>query len=517
MSAVKMARTLVAGLVHAGVREVVLSPGSRSGGIALALSGAHQRGEVRLHVVLDERGAGFLALGLAKASGGTVAVVTTSGTAVANLAPAVAEARHSGARLLVVSADRPVSLHDAGTNQTTRQVGLFGDLPLETFRVSSESGAPADWWWTLQRAVVVASGVRTRQPGPVHLNVEMAEPLVDAGLLQPLPRLPRSVVAESRPGIPLPMSPDRRTVVLVGDTTPASGQHARAIAERGELPLLAEPSSNARAGRCAVPGYGAVLDGPLGARIERVLLVGHPTLSRPVSRLLSRDDVEVVAITTEALPATPGKRARTVVDDVELEPGDPEWLALWREAGNAVEVERWSAGAVAREVWAACPGQPLVVGSSASIRHLDLAPVSDNPPVVWANRGLAGIDGTLHTAAGVALAHSALTTVLLGDLTFLHDLTGLVVGELEERAPLRIVVVDDHGGSIFHQLEQGDAEFAAHFERVFATPQRVDVLEVARGLGHPAERVSSLDELRAALAAETTVTRVVVASVPRGR
>ncbi|WP_203568700.1 2-succinyl-5-enolpyruvyl-6-hydroxy-3-cyclohexene-1-carboxylic-acid synthase [Aestuariimicrobium ganziense] len=515
MSSPVVARTVVAALRAAGVRDVVCSPGSRNGGLSLALAAAHARGDLRLHMVLDERGAGFLALGLAKGTSSTVAVVTTSGTAAANLTPAVAEAFHAGVRLLLVTADRPVSLHDSGANQTTRQWGLFGDLVVGRARIASDSGDEAAWAFVVRRAVALASGVRTGRPGPVHLNVELAEPLVDADLLGPLNDLP--VEHQGLPGASaayrLPTGP--RTVVLVGDATPDLGRRARELAESARWPLLAEPSSGARTGQCAITGYRLLLDEAVGQEIERVVLAGHPTLSRPVTRLLRRPEVEVVLLADRALPDDPGQRAVVVADRFEAEPDDSDWLARWQAADAALDrLSGWSARSVAERVWQACRGQQLVVGSSNGIRHLDLAPVVDDPPLTWANRGLAGIDGTLHTAAGHALANDLPTTVLLGDLTFLHDLTGLVVGEGERRRPLRIVVLDDHGGAIFSGLEQGDAAYAEHFSRVFTTPQQVDVAEVARGLGAGVVEVSSLEELDVALGGELQRTTVVVCRLP---
>ena len=284
MSSAERATRLLTALVAGGVRDVVLAPGSRSAGLALALYAADAAGELRLHVRVDERSAGFLALGLATGSRSPVAVVTTSGTAVGNLLPAVMEASHSGRRLVVLAADRPAAMRGSGANQTTRQDGIFG-----VFAPCFDLGVDAT-----PEQLDAAAAVAARRLGPTHLNLQLEEPLLPAAE-------PWWPGAANRPTAAAPEERRRdsgarragsevlrrgpRSVVVAGDD---AGSGARILAERAGWPLLAEPTSGARVGANAVRTYRLLLAGPLGADIERVLVLGHPTLSRPVTRLISR-------------------------------------------------------------------------------------------------------------------------------------------------------------------------------------------------------------------------------------
>ena len=264
MSATSVCRDLVEDLLDAGVREAVIAPGSRSGPLAIALAAADRAGALRLHVRVDERTAGFLALGLAKASRSWVPVVTTSGTASANLHPALLEARHARVRLLAVTADRPARLRGTGANQTTDQIRLFPGIEF--------GGDPA----AVDELLLDADG-------PAHLNLELDEPLVEAGEWAPAvrPTQPREGPRVPMDGPELAMLP--HAVVVAGDD---AGPRARVFAEQAGLPLLAEPSSGARNGDNALTAYRLLLEhSPLAAQIDQVVVFGHPTLSRPVTAL----------------------------------------------------------------------------------------------------------------------------------------------------------------------------------------------------------------------------------------
>lgn len=504
-AAQRCANVLAGQLIAQGVTDVVLCPGSRSAPLALAAHAADAAGALRLHVRIDERSAAFCALGLGKASGRAAAVVTTSGTAAGNLLPAVMEAGHAGVPLLVVTADRPAALVGFGANQTTDQVSLFGGFVAWAARVSDRA-PEASWHAQAARAALLAAGA----PGPVHLNVELSEPLVGGA---PGPAAASAVVDGRGPegagaGVLTALEPGPATVVVAGDAAPALGRAWAGRAAAAGVPLVAEPSSNARRGDAALACGRLLLASPLADEIERVVVVGHPTLSRPVSRLLARPDVEVVAIAASDRWPDPGWRVTRVLRDAELPPADPAWLPRWREADAAASarVARLTAGdasgwALARAVWASCCGdtesgrtpQVLVAGASQGVRDLDLTPIAGEPPEVYANRGLAGIDGTVSTAAGVALGAGRPTTLLCGDLTFLHDSHGLALGPDEPVPDLRVVVADDSGGAIFATLEYGSPSFADAFERVFATPAGVDLAALAASYGVRASRIALAD------------------------
>ncbi len=513
--AVRLARALVEGLLAAGVRDVVLAPGSRSAPLAYELFEADRTGLLTLHVRIDERSAGFLALGLAKGSGRPVPVVTTSGTAVANLHPAVLEAFHAHLPLVALTADRPPAMTHTGANQTTDQTHLFG-RHVRAFAVVSDApvgpdgGDVAGWRFELNRLLSTATGLRTRQPGPVHLDVAFSEPLVPAPAAA-LPPARATEVSPSRPAEPLVLPPGPRTVLVAGDLPPASGRSVSALAAAAGVPLLAEPSSNARRGPAALGTYRVLLGSSLAEQVERVVVFGRPTLSRPVSRLLARTDVELVVVSEHADWPDPGRTAFAVADGVSLAggPGPDVWLRAWQEADRRARAElaqllaaqtRLSGPALAAALWAALgEDDTLVVGSSNPVRDLDLAAVRAAPAAVYANRGLAGIDGTVSTAVGIALTRRQPTHALMGDLTLLHDAGGLVIGPAEPRPDLRIVVANDDGGSIFVTLEQGRPEHQEAFERVFGTPHGASFEALAAVSGARYQRVEDAAALAAVL------------------
>jgi 2-succinyl-5-enolpyruvyl-6-hydroxy-3-cyclohexene-1-carboxylate synthase len=490
-----LATVIVDELVRGGLREAVLCPGSRNAPLSFALHEADAAGRLRLHVRIDERTAGFLALGLAKASGRPVMVVTTSGTAAVNLHPAVVEADYSAVRLVVVTADRPAELRGTGANQTIDQVNLFGTSARFFADVSVDDEPTVAGWRGLVDRALGAGLV-----GPVHLNVAFREPLVpdggsdlDTAWSEPLDaEIERFQTADLAWGY-APITAGGRTVVVAGDR---AQPNMRALAQTGGWPLLAEPSSGARGGPNALGAYRLLLD-HLGGDIDRVVVAGRPTLSRAVTRLLARDDIEVVRLRDD--PRTP---------PISGQP-DHRWVRRWVAADRAardaicvvLDKEPLSGPAVARVLARAVPGDGLLVaGSSSSVRDLDLADPWDELPLVLANRGASGIDGTLSTAIGAALAHPHPAYALVGDLTFLHDSTGLVIGPDEPRPHLTIVLVNDDGGGLFSVLEQGAPEHAAVFERVFGTPHGVDFAALCASTGTSYARVEALAELTRALA-----------------
>jgi 2-succinyl-5-enolpyruvyl-6-hydroxy-3-cyclohexene-1-carboxylate synthase len=519
-----LARAVLGHLVEQGVREIVLAPGSRNAPLAFAAYDAAEAGLVRLHTRVDERSAGFLALGLTKV-GSAAAVMCTSGTAVANLHPAMLEAAHAGVSLVAATADRPARLRGTGANQTTDQVGIFGPL-VPTVDLALDAIVP-------DVRVALSPETRPKRRGlPLHLNLQLEEPLVPGDRWTDLPQAPQAEVrrgwrgeegGEGSTAIP----PGPRTVVVAGDD---AGPPARVLAERANWPLLAEPTSGSRTGTHAIRTYRLLLGTRLADEIERVVVLGHPSLSRPVTRLLARDDVEVWSVRGRGVWA----QRPFLVDHEDWhlavdESTDTAWLDRWREADArvgrdldgllAVEPALTAydvAGAVAR---ALPPEGLLVVGASNPIRDLDLMvpryDVGARRKVI-ANRGLSGIDGVVSTAVGAALGRdSARSLALVGDVTFLHDANGLVLGPDEPRPDLTIVVVNDDGGSIFATLEQGAEEYADRYERLFGTPHGVDMGSLCAATRTPHLQVRSRPELEQALASPNGGIEVVEAVVRR--
>lgn len=535
LSSMDVARLLLATLQTHEVRDVVICPGSRSAPLAYALAEAEAAGTIRLHVRIDERDAGFTALGLSLASGAPVPVVTTSGTAVGELLPAVMEANHVGARLVVLSADRPSELHGTGANQTTNQVDLFGVHVRSSINISA--GVNPDS--LVASAMAAAAGTNLLAPGPVQINVAFRDPLVPA----PGDSLPTFGANLSSPPVPQnhenniswgtpQQSAEFRTVVVAGH---GAGPEAEEFARALGLPLFAEPSSNARFGPNAIGPYRPLL-ARHAHRIERVVLFGRATLSRPVALLLGNTDIQTALWAPKPAPwFEPGRRREQLISkaaELVRFAGNPPagWLGSWQKLGTQAEtltekcIETGgllNGPVVAREVWARVEGN-LVLGSSNVIRDVDLcgAPADRAKARVYANRGLAGIDGTVATATGIARARTATkTTLLVGDVTFLHDVGGLLIGAGEPEPEMDVVVLNDAGGAIFSTLEHGavaeSGNYANAVERLFATPHRVHISSLAEAYGWTYAVAQSPDELREILSTGVTGRRIIEVVVSR--
>ena len=581
------AAALLGRLVELGVRHRVVSPGSRSQALALVAAELEARGSASVHVRIDERVAGFTALGIGRESRMPAAVICTSGTAVANLLPAALEAHHAGIPMLLLTADRPPELRGVGANQTTRQPGLFApsmrlgaDLPVPEVVEPDGSGEQSAMLRRVaEEAVEAALGAGTRQAGPVHLNLPLREPLAGAlprWLGEPTVQLvhtgpgPDDAPAEDIPapepsgalyqgggGIGesnVPTDPELdphvlergpRTVVVAG--ADASGA-AEALAHAGGWPLVAEIVSGARYGRNLVHGYrGLLADPELGGRIERAIVFGHPTLSREVTALLSREDVEVFAVRGPGEPLNLNG-ATTAVDAVVAAVGDldRDWFGAWMRASRAASVDLAPAapdaeglasavpaqrlGAIAAElevararidramlvdaVWRATwPHDRLLFASSRLVRVADQLLGGKKVPV-HANRGLAGIDGTIATGVGIALTSQAngapgVTRVLIGDLALLHDVGALLLPAAEPAPRIQVVVGNDGGGTIFDGLEVAQTAGAAAMDRVQYTPQDVDIAQLAAAYGWEYVRATTRTELDQALTSAVSGRQIV--------
>jgi len=574
--ATAFAATLVDELARCGLAEAVLAPGSRSAPLAMALwdrsvqgqgSGTRsgspapgqgpatesrdltaQRGApggrppgpaLRLHVRIDERSASFLALGLAKASRRPVALVCTSGTAAAHFHGAVIEASEAGVPLLVLTADRPPELRGTGANQTIDQLKLYGDA----VRWFCEAGVPearpgmnAYWRSLACRAWAAAAGADGGFPGPVHLNLPLREPLVPGvpdgagqesgagGWPEPLEGRPAGAPWTSFPGaspagtaLELPWT--ERGVIICGDSCadPAALLH---LAGQAGWPVLAEPSSGARAGPMSLAAYPYLLDSPefvAGHRPDVIVSAGRPGLSRAQLGYLNPAAPvrHVVVAQGPGHWADPARSGTDVAPAVRLAGGPgaagTRWLASWRAADAAAgaaaaaildDGETLSEPRLARDLAAALPdGALLWAASSLPVRDLDRQMAPRAALTVLANRGASGIDGLTSAAAGAALAHQRAgggpAAALLGDLAFLHDAPGLFTGPGEPRPDLVLVVANNDGGGIFSQLEQ--AEYGGPFERVFGTPHGASLGSLAAAAGLPALTVDRAGDLPGAL------------------
>lgn len=658
-SATSLARLVLSELVRAGVRDFVICPGSRSAPLTYALAALEQAGVVRTHVRLDERSAAFFALGLAKsgiykdedAAYNPVALVVTSGTAVAELHAGLLEAFHCGIPLIVLSADRPRTARGTGANQTTWQERIFGTAcPVALDIDASEDALPVvkD---RLNAALAQAGGPGEGGHGqrcPLHINLCFAPPLVTSNTWQIPPEL-QALTLEQGQSAPSSQSSSKnqivadgegepprksaKTVVILADQCPP--QVTRAAQSWG-LPVLAEPTVTLKPGNAVQIAHAPQVLPALAGEIEQVIIAGHATLSRPISALLSRDDIPIYCLPSlGAKTNLTGKYVPTTtaqVDSVFPAAASPVWLARWRQVAQAVErayrtgVDRravtvWQnanyaaidprelpqvakdipvtpsekitnlgfatageekhgeneaahrlrmslpesapelegslrelemgidpyafariyedvydawvnrdpdsardggtkakkalngadnlldSGAVGssesipaqlddKQVSAAGAPPLTMLGASNTIRAFDLAARGDRGITYCANRGLAGIDGNIATALGLASGTGRAVRLIAGDLTCLHDLTGLLTGSLEAAPVLQLLVLSDGGGRIFSTLEHGEQENQEVFERYFLTPQDFDLSLLAAGLGWDYRCANDIEELK---------------------
>lgn len=503
------ARVVVDELIRGGVRDVVLCPGSRNAPLAFALADADRAGRVRLHVRIDERTAGFLALGLASGSGRPVPIAMTSGTAVANLGPAVIEANYARVPLIVLSANRPYELLGTGANQTMEQLGYFGTQVRAAISLGlAEDGADlgalnAQWRSATCRVLAAASGARTANAGPVQFDIPLREPLVPEPDSDPADILPGRPDGQPWTSAPPVYFDEPLRIDLTPDTVVIAGNGAGVHPNLAALPTVAEPT----APHPLTPLHPLAL---AQVRPRQVIMLGRPTLHRSVSALLADSAIPVYALTTgPRWPDVSGNCLATGTRADTVGAPDPAWLSRCAQADSrARDVVRAQLAAhplttglhVAAAVAAAVrPGDQLVLGASNPVRDVALVGLNTEGIAVRSNRGVAGIDGTVSTAIGAALAHTSRTIALLGDLTFVHDASGLLIGPTEPTPhDLTIVVSNDNGGGIFELLEQGDPRFADVSSRIFGTPHDVDVLALCRAY-HVESRQIEVDDLPGAL------------------
>ncbi len=549
-------------LGRCGLTHAVTCPGSRNAPLILTLAAQE---ELQSISVIDERAAGYLALGLAKASGRPVAITCTSGTAAANLHPAVVEAHEARVPLIVLTADRPPELRDVGAGQAIDQLHIYGSAAKWFVEVGNhEPGRPAAVhhralacraWWT-------ALGGR---PGPVHLNFPLREPLAP---------VPEDLAAETwegrdgrRPWVELrehSSAPDAndvqrlaeriagspRGVIVCGPTGEDVAEPVARLAGEAGWPVLAEPTSGVRCGEHdrshVIAHYDVLLRVEKFARRlrpELVLRVGDTPTSKPLRELLAV--VPQVVLDAHAAWHEPTRSAELLLHaaaapacdalaaalEMRTSERDPSWLRAWRQADSAVpralaeSPDPFEPKALAAIEPALPAGASVWVGSSMPIRDVEAYfPQSDKPIRFLANRGANGIDGVVASAAGAALAAEGRAWLLTGELALLHDLGGLLAA-VRAGAELTIVCLDNGGGSIFDFLPVAEAADPKAYERHIATPAGVELERVAalaelshRTASSPAEVASAaaqpgLVEVRTDRAENVRLHREVVARV----
>ncbi len=542
-------RAFVDELARCGMSAACTSPGSRCAPLVLTLA---REERLRCYSHIDERCAGFFALGLAKASGLPVAVACTSGTAAAELLPAVIEAHEARVPLLLLTADRPPELRETGAGQTIDQLKLYGGAAKWFFEVGThEDASPARVRWIRALACRAYWTALEGRPGVVHLNFSLREPLVTDATLP--------VDATSRPGgrpyVCRPPTPPvgetrlgelvaeaRRGVLVAGrhERDTPLGSAAASFCEAIGWPLLADPLSAARRGACAVAHYDALLrDDSFAAshRPDFVLRVGDLPVSKPLRTWLAGlENVRQVALDPEgawqdpasvlsdslalepaaalsALTASTTTTAgsKTAQTEPPLFPADPDWLASWRSADEqaaeailgTLDSDGLDEPSVAVELGVLLPQEAILfVASSMPVRDIETFwPVRDDPPRVLCNRGANGIDGTVSSAFGAAATGEGSVVLLIGDVALTHDIGGLLAAT-RLGLKLTIVLLDNGGGGIFDFLPVSSAAMAQQndiYTRHIATPTGLDFAKAAALYGMAHERADTTTAFRAAM------------------
>ena len=493
------ARSIVEWIINYGATDVVIAPGSRSAPLSYAFAQAQAAGNIRVHVRIDERDAGFLALGLSKASGKPVPVVVTSGTAVANLLPAVVEGFYSGVELVVISADRPAIQRNRRSPQTIAQANLFGD-----YARNADLAVDANVQSELN-ALISHSHFK-----PIHINAQFDMPLMpdDSTWAPTISLIDRQHLRESKEEREVPSN----GLFIVGDVNDMEAAKSIAdIAEELGWPIMWEPTANVHSGTHAL-SHGVLLLDSMPTP-ECIITVGSIGLSRVTMSALKKTPQHLVIHVPsdgEEVPDPVGTAQHVfhAIPHLRNTPNQ-DWLAEWKAAdakaqavvSDALGIKTLTGPRVALDVWNhAADGDQIFIAASWLVRHIEAyAPVRTGLRT-FGNRGANGIDGLISTAWGTALTNSLRTYLLIGDIAFLHDAGGLNVSEQDPKPNLTIVVSDNDGSGIFGQLEQGAPEYSQHYERVFGTPHGKDLWVVAESFGIPAQRVTTTEELQRALA-----------------
>ena len=557
-----VAGLIVDELLRLGMVDAVVCPGSRSAPLARALVQAADAAKVRLHVRIDERSAAFLALGLASRTRKVTPVITTSGTAVANLVPAMVEATASGIPLLALTADRPAHYRGTGANQTIVQDRLFADASVVEFDL--DGTAPVTKATAAQIRARIDRVVAAMASGAGHLNVRFVEPLVpnddsvadipegraDGGPWTTIaPTTSNNVgaaaIAANSATTTIPATAattatidiSRRTLVIAGSNAPH-------LPELEDLLTIAEPNAYAPAHPVHPLAAGTFAQIPP----EQIVLVGRPTLHRGISKLLANPDIELTVVSdaenhgfgVEFPDVT--ANARAVVKHVQtVGEQDPQWTKICEAASElavksvretlteSIEAEEPLTGfhVAAALTDSLRTGDNVVLGASNPVRDASYTGLPFPGVNTYAGRGAAGIDGTVATAIGIALASDRehadeirppRTIALMGDLTFQHDSAALAIGPLEPRPEnLTIVVANDAGGGIFETLEAGSPALRGSFERIFGTPQDVDFEGICQAYGVEHVHVDRLPDLLAQLHPDTAVDGIRVIEVATTR
>ena len=517
--------TLVDEWVRLGVAHAVVSPGSRSTPMAIALA---SNSKIALHVFHDERSASFAALGIGLQSGTPAVLLCTSGTAAAQFFAAVIEANYAHVPLLVCTADRPPELQGVGAPQTINQTNLYGTFVRKFIDVGLADDAKSSKWRTIARDAFSATVGVNR--GPCHVNLPFREPLVGvAGSLpvadshSPVRMSADVATASERKKLSLALRAERG-IIIAGNGIDQP-RFILELAAKLKWPVVADPRSNCRV--APESSHGAMVSSCADVVLRHqpsaeslkptvVLRIGDPPVSKVVNQWLAQCGAEHIAVTQQPSLVDPDKVVTTHIVGsfnelfMEMSRGadsrsETEWIGAWKRceknARTALDEELSKQTQLTEPLCAVtvseaiAAGTNLVVSSSMPVRDLEwFAPPRDGVRV-FSNRGVNGIDGVVSTAVGVALSSKSPTALLIGDIAMLHDSNGLL-NLIRRDAQLKIIVIDNEGGGIFSFLPQAQAMEGDQFEQLFGTPHSVDFAALAKTHGIAFTWVSTAQELR---------------------
>lgn len=487
-SSTDLARSFIRYLIENGVSDFVLSPGSRNAPLSIALNEAFEKGLVDLHIKIDERGAAYFALGISKATDNYVAVICTSGTAAANFAPAALEALHGQNKLLLITADRPLRLRKTGANQTTNQVDLYQDIKSHDVSVFQ----PIDLI-----------------EGPVHLNLQFDEPLIPSDSSNWLDGINQKGIRkiESKKE---KLSVSGNGLVIIGhDRGGFSATEIENFAQN--LPIISEDPLSFIS---AIPHASIFL---ADERVrdylkpDYVLVIGRTTLSRSINSFISLAQQQYIIDKRVKTIDTNRSGTKTFENLPELEVRDvsESYRRDFELASKNSNITlAWSEQLFAQIFAKELPEESAVfVGSSRPIRDIEGFASTRSNISVFANRGLAGIDGNLSTIFGISEQFQE-TFAVIGDLTFLHDLTALID---PTKNNCKIFVVDNNGGGIFSTLPQSGVQ---GFERIFGTPHGKEIEKIIEGFGVAVEVIKGESDLRRAITHRNSGLKIYIVKVP---
>jgi len=483
-----LARSYIKYLIENQISDFVLSPGSRNAPLSIALNEAAEKGLIDLHIKIDERGAAFFALGLSKATDKYVVVICTSGTAVANYLPAALESLHGQNKVLFLTADRPARLRKTGANQTTNQIDIFNGIKthdLNTFE-----------------PIALKSG-------PIHINLQFDEPLLSTDKSDWLAGI--QIRKEVKDNSELnKLNLEGNGLVVVGhDKGGFTSNEIENFAN--SLPLISEDPLSFPNAITSASIFLADEEIREYLKPDYVVVIGRTTLSRSINSFINLaplqfvidkriKNIDTARVATKKFENLP----ELIIDNF-----NQDYRVKFELASRKANISlNWSEAQIARTLGESLPnGSALFIGSSRPIRDVEAFANSRDGISVFANRGLAGIDGNLSTIFGIA-EHFETTYALIGDLTFLHDVSALTS---PTKANCKVFLIDNNGGGIFSTLPQAGVE---GFEKIFGTPHNQNLEKIISGFGIKVEKIKSESDLKRAINHQTSGLQFYLLEVP---